>query len=405
MDSVLLVIAVVVAVLVIARMLSRRRHSGSSGTELASPSHSRPGNPVATRPTSTDQKAEGWGTPEQQGPQSGEQAKPQPPPPIRERKPDETQEIAPAEPPTPASIPSGTTAMPEVLDDVPSLPEPQDALRGGEVADVPLEPARFSAYYPREVTTGEWLPLVAYVFRRGAAELVEADARAALKDRQTDYRPVSRESSTEIAEGALVTATPELPGFQFNPPSASVAFYESWHALPFKLRAISAPADQAANGRLTFTIEGVIVADLPLSVYVSGSTQELEPDTAAISADPYESIFCSYSHDDAAIVERLERAYRALGLEYLRDVTVLRSGEAWNARLLALIDEADIFQLFWSSSAASSPYVQQEWQHALSLGRPSMFIRPVYWEQPMPDAPEPLRHVHFHYDAELASSH
>jgi formylglycine-generating enzyme required for sulfatase activity len=45
--------------------------------------------------------------------------------------------------------------------------------------------------------------------------------------------------------------------------------------------------------------------------------------------------------------------------------------------------------------------VRQEWEYALSLSRPS-FVRPVYWEQPMPERPdrglppESLRKLHFH---------
>jgi hypothetical protein len=39
-------------------------------------------------------------------------------------------------------------------------------------------------------------------------------------------------------------------------------------------------------------------------------------------------------------------------MELIRDVEVLRSGEAWNPRLLELIEGADIFQLHWSEEAA-----------------------------------------------------
>ncbi|MFN8379107.1 MAG: toll/interleukin-1 receptor domain-containing protein [Anaerolineae bacterium] len=146
------------------------------------------------------------------------------------------------------------------------------------------------------------------------------------------------------------------------------------------------------------------MADLPISIFVTTqpSTASTAPSNA--TADPYDAIFCSYSHKDTAIVERVERAYKALGIDYLRDVTTLRSGEEWNPRLLAMIDEADIFQLFWSNASAESRYVQQEWEHALSLGRSGAFIRPVYWQQPMPKAPEKLSHLHFHFDPELADS-
>ncbi len=47
-----------------------------------------------------------------------------------------------------------------------------------------------------------------------------------------------------------------------------------------------------------------------------------------------------------------------------------------------------------------SKFVTQEWRHALSLRRDS-FIRPVYWEEPMPTAPglppKELSELYFHW--------
>jgi hypothetical protein len=59
-----------------------------------------------------------------------------------------------------------------------------------------------------------------------------------------------------------------------------------------------------------------------------------------------------------------------------------------------------VFQLFWSSNSMRSRYCQQEWEHALALRRPS-FVRPLYWEDPLPEDPTQglppvvLRDVHF----------
>src|ERR1043165_6529599 len=74
------------------------------------------------------------------------------------------------------------------------------------------------------------------------------------------------------------------------------------------------------------------------------------------------------------------------GDEYVRDCIHLRAGEIWNDRLRELIDQADAFQLFWSSAAMHSLFVRQEYEHALALNRPS-FVRPTYWEDPLPTAP------------------
>jgi hypothetical protein len=146
---------------------------------------------------------------------------------------------------------------------------------------------------------------------------------------------------------------------------------------------------------VSFYVGPVLVGETAIGFRVSpqadsGETKPAEPSTAS----PYQAIFVSYSHQDTVLVEQLERAYKALGNSYLRDVEMLRSGEEWNPALLQKIDEADIFQLCWSESASASQYVRQEWQHALARGKPS-FIRPLYWEKPMPAPPPELAKIHF----------
>lgn len=115
------------------------------------------------------------------------------------------------------------------------------------------------------------------------------------------------------------------------------------------------------------------------------------------SARLYQAIFASYCHADTAIVEAMEKACKALGMDYLRDVMSLRSGQSWSDELLRMIERADIFQLFWSTPASQSAYVEQEWRHALGLAgrKDPAFIRPIYWENPLPPVPEPLRSLHF----------
>jgi len=146
---------------------------------------------------------------------------------------------------------------------------------------------------------------------------------------------------------------------------------------------------------VSFYAGPVLVGETPIGFRVSPQADSEEARPAEPStASPYQPIFVSYSHQDTVIVEQLEKAYKALGNSYLRDVEILRSGEEWNPALLKKIDEADIFQLYWSKAASVSEYVTQEWQHALARGKPS-FIRPLYWEKPMPDPPPELAKIHF----------
>jgi hypothetical protein len=93
-------------------------------------------------------------------------------------------------------------------------------------------------------------------------------------------------------------------------------------------------------------------------------------------------------------VKAVAEAYRALGINVLMDKVPMGAGEA-QQELPQLIEEADVFQLFWSKAASRSPKVAEEWRHALSLqGRKGeRFIRPVYWNIPWPRRPAELKHL------------
>jgi TIR domain-containing protein len=259
-----------------------------------------------------------------------------------------------------------------------------------------------SAFSPKEIKPADWQPVHAYIFRQYAAGAVLEDAAKRLGSRRGQFRSVSRAAQVPVQEGALVVATPSLPGFEFNPPTAQIRFYKDWHRFDFEMRAKDAPLNQAANGFITFRGECIIIADVPLSIYVGDSITEAAP-PAMTTAKIYQAIFCSYSHQDSNIVTRAERAYKALGLDFLRDVMSLKSGQEWSDELLNLISRADVFQLFWSQAAAQSQHVRFEWEHALKLAAERQhFIRPVYWETPQPPIPLELNHIHFAYQPDLA---
>jgi len=142
----------------------------------------------------------------------------------------------------------------------------------------------------------------------------------------------------------------------------------------------------------------LLVADVRVCIFVRDpQTEAVLPETPACAqATPYRRIFPSHSHQDVEIVTACERYAAMCGDQYLRDVRTLRAGEEWSPRLLELVDEAEVFQLFWSTNAAGSRYVEEEWRHALGRQLPH-FIRPIYWQQPLAAPPVELGHIHFAY--------
>jgi hypothetical protein len=175
---------------------------------------------------------------------------------------------------------------------------------------------------------------------------------------------------------------------------------EDWHCVEFRVMADGKSPNfkpgTMTHGSIAFYVGAILIAEISLWAQFSSDIHKPQAHLRTDPYDPYQRIFVSYSHKDVRIIEQLERAYTILGFQYLRDVNVLRSGEDWNSALLNKISEADIFQLCWSEAARISDYVEKEWRHAIGLNR-SHFIRPMYWEKPMPDPPPELRPIHFAY--------
>ncbi len=280
-----------------------------------------------------------------------------------------------------------------------SEPEVPELTRGGvdlaSEAEPALEEVQFSAYAPRVVRPGAWHTLLAYCHLPSALAEIEKDSRAVLGAKKGGFRKSSAESLSLIAREAEITFVPELTGCRFNPPRTSVLWLEDWHRANFRFRSVT---DQTPGmpllGSVRCFVGPILVAEIPLQMRVLAEGDAGEVPDQWATASLYQSVFVSYSHKDSLLVDQLEQAYTVLGFKYLRDVRELRSGEEWNPALLRKIEEADLFQLCWSSRASLSPHVKEEWLHALAQGREG-FIRPMYWEQPKPEIPPELAKLHF----------
>ena len=303
------------------------------------------------------------------------------------------------------------------LDEAPRCEEMLSALVRAALGREPPHPldenVQFSVYRPGTVQPERWYLLLAFAHlseRRPDApedepdpvEEVQRQARLVLEKKFDEYVDLRADAEQAVPREGELTFVPQIPGVQFNPPSRSFFWTEPVHREEFRLRASAGLDGQTARGRLTVFLGSVIVAEVSLAIRVDGG-HRAEPSaspTDVAFGRPYRKIFASYSHQDVAIVEEFEQYFKTVGDRYLRDWIDLRAGEAWCERLEELIREADVFQLFWSTNAMRSRFVRQEWEYALALGRP-YFVRPVYWEEPMPSdpaeklPPEALLRLHF----------
>ena len=89
-----------------------------------------------------------------------------------------------------------------------------------------------------------------------------------------------------------------------------------------------------------------------------------------------------------------------LKIDYFQDVLHLEPGDRWERKLYRYIDHADLFLLFWSSSARESVWVRKEVRYAMDrkgdLDDAPPEILPVVIEgPPIPEPPPELAHLHF----------
>ena len=263
----------------------------------------------------------------------------------------------------------------------------------------PDDEVTFTAGYPGVLTPQLWYSLSVYIHLSRLQ--AEADRRIADESRWFGQRPAGSKAAAQapLPKGTQLRVSPEVRGVAFNPPTQELRWLEDLQQVAFRLQATSEAAGQTVLGAVEVHAGPLLVAQVPLSIHIRGVGEpEWGPGTATASTGRlFSSVFTSYAHEDDHVVRAFAEAYRALGIDVLVDKTALRAGEDWKQTLLRLIEEADLFQLFWSEAASRSPYVAEEWQHALLLQdrKGGRFIRPLYWTSPWPPPPAQLAHLHF----------
>jgi hypothetical protein len=294
----------------------------------------------------------------------------------------------------------------------------------GNEADLPEPSApvylddnvQFTVYRAKAMRPEEWYPLLAFAHlserRPGAPDEapdpvaeVEAQASRLLGSRLSEFDRPRVDSRASVPHDGEITFLPHVDGVEFNPERHVFRWREDVHRAEFRMRAGAELAGRTVRGRMSVYLGAIILAEMDLAFRIDPAASPATPSTVTETAQharPYRKIFASYSHRDTEIVRQFELLAHSLGDRYLRDVIQLRAGDPWDQGLIEMINEADVFQLFWSTHSMASPHVRREWEYAMSLGR-THFIRPTYWEDPLPSTSDPvlppdsLRALHFHH--------
>ena len=277
-------------------------------------------------------------------------------------------------------------------------PRPPAAPPQSQTSSVPLrgEKVQFTGGYPGAVTAHQWYNVLLYIH---------------LKDRAQDVRNLLEKQSAEIGEsmisgagasraierGTTLKLVPELKGFRFNPPVLELEWFEDVQQVRFRLMAESDLAGSSSLGAIDVYAAGLLIAQVPLSIRVRQPGETETEESQVTLARMFEKVFASYSHKDKAVVDACCELSRSMGIFMYVDSASLLSGDDWEKRLREAIRDSDVFQLFWSTDSSASKEVEKEWRVALGLvgEKTERFIRPLYWQQPLPSVPRELSAFHF----------
>ncbi|MGB1285921.1 MAG: toll/interleukin-1 receptor domain-containing protein [Aggregatilineales bacterium] len=339
-----------------------------------------------------------------------------------------------------AVIPGGTTESNPVidveenisedeLDEFGSITQEVDIINIGDVDQAPPSPvstaiANFTAYAPREAEAKKRHSLYVYAHTDDLKIQIEADVAKFVSDFGGEI-PAGRSAkrAVELIESTPITVIPECDELTFEPATLTKTWHGDWTRYNFDFRASEADVDETLFVRTSIQIAGIEIAHIKSAIDVIAQQPDA-PETFSggdgavpmmmdapsdnplviaklnsVTSAPYQRIFISYSRKDGKIARAYKLAQQALGNDVFLDVDNLRAGEDWRAALAHAIDDADIFQLFWSAHSAASQYCAYEWGYALTQKCPENrcvgFIRPVFWDEDRPSPPDELKHLNF----------
>jgi hypothetical protein len=255
----------------------------------------------------------------------------------------------------------------------------------------------FTIVYPEIVQTQNWYSVEIFIYLKKYAKVVEREITKLRQKDYFDYGEITSQFPKSLPKGCKIKVIFSSDVFEINPEKIYIKWFEEFYKLPFRIRCIH-NATNRTHGIIDVDIfaDDLPIASLQLSIAISDTVKAAN--TVSSDAQWIEEIFASYARGDLKIVKHLKERYKALGIYMFVDLDDLRSGAMWQRILFEKIESSDLFQLFWSNSAKKSKSVEIEWRKALELSliKGARFIRPLFWETPMPLVPHELSGLHFY---------
>ncbi len=281
--------------------------------------------------------------------------------------------------------------------------------------EAPATTAHFSAFYPREAEVNQRYSAVIYAHAEAMLEQIKQDAERFKEEiGGTVPPPRTTKQSKSLQHGSKITVLLESEELDFEPELLTKTWHGDWTRFNFEFRPSNEFVDETAFVRASIMVLGFEIAKIKFAIEIverKAQAQVMpmimdEPTNPFAQAkmqstttSGYDKIFISYSRKDKFIAEAFKVIQEAAGNDVFFDVDDIRTGADWKAAIAEAIDNADYMQVFWSENSASSEWCGYEWDYALNYRCKETncreFIRPVWWNAPMPTPPDNLGHLNF----------
>jgi hypothetical protein len=254
----------------------------------------------------------------------------------------------------------------------------------------------FTAGYPGRIRPNTEYSLLIFVHLAA----MQAEVRKRLADLNASFEDIPRESQAEAIQripiGTLLEITPAIHNVSATPLRQTLAWMGELELATFRMWHKPVPGQsEPCAGFVNISVDRLVIASIPVSVAIDANKADLP--LSQTSTEMIRRVFASYSRKDEAVVRACKVAYRGLGIQLFVDKDDILTGQQWRDVIRRRIADHQLFQLYWSKSAADSTEVANEWQMALEIApqRAVDFIQPVYWSKPVTPPPARLARLHF----------
>ena len=273
-------------------------------------------------------------------------------------------------------------------------------LRGPAVPIVPHtdDDVRFTVARPAGLRATQWETMLVLAHRSGPyagarGETVDPGAQVEARIQTlfgADAPAAQRTTVTSagaIPRGTELVVAVDVPGVETIVRDSPATWRGDLAEVLVQLRAPAGLVGQSVDGWVRVFSGPLLVAEAAVEFAVVADGAAVPPDRAPEPMRRFRRIFPCFSPADAELVRSLAATAAAMGdVEYVDGRARRRPAGA------RPVDgdrpaRRDVFQLFWSTSSMTSERCRRQWQAAVALDRPD-FVRPLYWERPMPRAPD-----------------